>query len=459
MKKLWAGRFSGNIDELAEAFNASIDYDQKLYRYDILGSIAHAKMLCKCGLISEEETLKIVEGLASIEKEIEKGELEFTYEKEDIHTHIEARLIEKIGAIGEKLHTARSRNDQIALDIRLYSKEEVMEIISLIELIENSLLELAEKNVEVIIPGFTHLQHAQPILFSHHILAYLNMLERDKERLQDTYKRVNILPLGSGALAGTSLPIDRNFVAAELGFAKVYDNSMDAVSDRDFIIEILSNIAILGMHISRLSEELILWMSKEYSFIDIGEGFCTGSSLMPQKKNPDMAELARGKTGRFYGNLISLLTTMKGLPLAYNKDMQEDKEPLFDSIDNIKSILAVYAEMLKTVTVNTAGIEKFLEDEFLLATDMVEYLVKKGEAFRVAHGIIGNIVAFVIKEDRIISELSLNELKEYSDKFENDVFELLNYRESVKAKISFGSTGVEEVKKTIIEWREKLNNA
>lgn len=456
MKKLWEGRFKESINKLAEEFNASIGFDYKLYAYDILGSQAHAKMLGAVGILTADESETIISALDEIKQEIENGEFEFVVSKEDIHTHIEHRLVEKTSDIGKKLHTARSRNDQVALDIRLYCRSHIDVIKDLLGDMQKALIALADRNSDVVMPGFTHLQHAQPVLFAHHMLAYVNKFDRDKERFSDIYKRVNVLPLGSGALAGTSLPIDREMVAETLGFDAVSDNSMDGVSDRDFIIEILAAASIAIMHISRISEELILWMSKEYEFIDIGDAFCTGSSLMPNKKNPDMAELARGKTGRIYGNLISMLTVLKGLPMTYNKDMQEDKEPLFDTVETIETVLRIFTAMLGAVTVNKENIEAHLSDEFLLATDIVEYLVRKGEPFRSAHHIVGSIVGLSAEYDSVISKIPLEKLKEFSDKIDNEIYDVIDFRKSVDIKVSYGSTGSEVVSANIAKWKERL---
>jgi len=380
--KPWSGRFTEKTDKLVEEFNASISFDKRLYKHDIMGSITHARMLAKVGILTKKEVDKIISGLKAIEKEIVAGKFRFTPDLEDIHMAIEKRLIEKIGPVGGKLHTARSRNDQVALDVRLYLRDEIKEIQSLIRDLQKALVNVAKKNLDCIMPGYTHLQRAQPILFSHHLLAYYEMLKRDHERIADCLTRVNVMPLGAGALAGSPYPLDRDFVAKELGFAKPTDNSLDSVSDRDFCIEFCGAASILMMHLSRLSEEFILWSSQEFGFIELSDAFSTGSSIMPQKKNPDVPELVRGKTGRVYGNLLSLLTTMKALPLAYNKDMQEDKEALFDTVDTVKDCLKVFSPMLTTMKINKKKMLNATKQGFLTATDAADYLVKKGVPFQ-----------------------------------------------------------------------------
>ncbi|MEA3485260.1 MAG: argininosuccinate lyase, partial [Candidatus Aerophobetes bacterium] len=401
---LWGGRFTEEMDKLARGFTSSIEVDKRLYKYDIMGSIAHVKMLSKCGIIEKEESEAIIQGLKSIEEDIEKGKFDFE-RKEDIHLAIEEELIRRVGEVGKKVHTARSRNDQIALDERLYLREEIPQVITLIIDLQKGLLELTEKNLEVILPGYTHLQYAQPILLSHYFLAYFWMLERDKGRLKDCYKRVNVMPLGAGALAGTSFPIDRNYVAKLLNFPEITENSLDTVSDRDYIVELLSCLSILMMHLSRLSEDVVLWCSPAFSFIEIADAFTTGSSIMPQKKNPDVAELIRGKTGRVYGSLISILTTMKGLPLSYNRDMQEDKLPLFQSLKTVKASLKIYARMLNTIKINREKMKKEAEKGFFAATDLANYLVKKGVPFREAHEIIGKIVKYCEQKNKSFHDL------------------------------------------------------
>ncbi len=456
-KKLWSGRFKEEAAALLEEFSASINFDKRLYKYDIRGSIAHSKMLAKTGIISQKESKALVRELKNIEKEIEEGELFLDPKLEDIHMNIESQLIKRLGDVGAKLHTARSRNDQIALDIRMYLKDTIEELIALLSKFQQSLLGFAEKNKATIFPGFTHLQHAQPILLGHHILAYIEMFERDKQRLCDTFKRVDVMPLGACALAGTALPIDREYVARELGFSEIAHNSIDAVSDRDFAIEYLSDLAILGMHFSRLSEELILWSSEEFNYVEIAETFCTGSSMLPQKKNPDVPELTRGRTGHLFGNLLSLLTTMKGLPLSYNRDMQEDKEPIFQSTDIIKGILQIFIEMIKTIKVNSSSIASKLQRSSLQAADLAEYLVQKGVSFRKSHNIVGKIFAYANQKNIKLKDLTIAELKRYSDRFENDAIRLLDPWISIKQKISAGSTSPKMVQEQLKKWKSKLS--
>ena len=455
---LWASRFSESTDKLVKKFTSSIDIDNKLYKYDIAGSIAHAKMLSQCGIIKKKEAERITQALGEIEKDIEKGKVDFS-QKEDIHLAIEEELIKREGEIGEKLHTARSRNDQIALDERLYLREEISEIIDLISTFQGSLLGIAEKNLKVIMPAYTHLQYAQPIFFSHHLLAYFWMLERDRERLRDCYGRVNVMPLGAGALAGTSLPIDREYVAKLLNFPKISENSLDTVSDRDYIMEFLSDVTLLMMHLSRLSEDIILWSSPLFSFIEISDTFATGSSIMPQKKNPDVAELIRGKTGRVYGCLVSLLTTMKALPLSYNRDMQEDKPPLLESIEIVKTSLKLYPRMLDRMKINKENMRKAAEKGFFAATDLTDYLVEKGVSFRKAHQTIGTIVKECLKEGKSLKELGLENYQKYSSLFQQDVFERIKLESCVFNKESAGGTGKKSLAKQIKEARKKLEIA
>lgn len=413
-------------------------------------------MLSKQGIITSEDASKIIKGLEEISKKIEKGIFEFKEELEDIHMNIEAALTEMIGDAGKKLHTARSRNDQIALDLRLYLRAETYEIISLIKAFQKSIIDTAENHLNDIMPGYTHMQRAQPVLLSHHLLSYVEMLQRDVERYLDSLKRINILPLGACALAGTTFPIDRSYVAKLLGFNGITSNSIDSVSDRDFAIEFLSISSILSMHLSRLAEELVIWSSEEFKFIEMPDAFTTGSSIMPQKKNPDVAELVRGKTGRIYGNLLTLLTIMKGLPMSYNRDMQEDKMPLFDTVDTIKACLIVMSEMFSGIKFNTKRMIETAGDAFSTATDIAEYLVKKGLPFRNAHEITGKIVLHCINNKIKLNELSLNELKSFSDKFNSDIFKYLRPEESVKNKKSSGSTSIVEVKKQIKKMKEKI---
>jgi len=441
-------QFQKDSDKLVQNYVASIPFDRRLYRQDIEGSIAHARMLAKQGIITESEAEAIIKGLNSIRKEIEQGKFQFKTELEDIHMNIEAGLFEKIGDAAGKLHTARSRNDQIALDLRLFVKEEILKTIDRIKALQTSLVELAEANKAVIMPGYTHLQQAQPVLLAHHLLAYFEMFERDKERFHDCLRRTDVLPLGSGALAGVPYPLDREFVARELGFSKVSTNSMDAVSDRDFVIEYAAVAAIVMMHLSRLAEELVLWSSSEFSFIEMGEAFTTGSSIMPQKKNPDVAELARGKTGRVYGNLMSIITTMKSLPLAYNRDMQEDKEGLFDTVDTLHSSLEVFAGTIKTIRVNTERISQAMKTDYILATDLADYLVKKGMPFREAHGVVAKLSEYAMSKGKNFRELGLKEYHEFSPLFSNDVYDI-TLESSVAARNVVGGTSPQQVGKAL----------
>ncbi|MFH0933109.1 MAG: argininosuccinate lyase [Nitrospirota bacterium] len=449
MKKPWAGRFKGKTAEIVEHFTESISFDNRLWRYDIEGSIAHAKMLGKQGIISHEDSEKIMRGLKEIAGEIKSGKFRFRKNLEDIHMNIEAALIRKIGEVGGKLHTARSRNDQVALDLRLYVREETEEIISLIKKFQRTLLNIAAKHLRSLMPGYTHLQRAQPVLLSHHLLAYVEMLQRDEDRLKDTRKRISVLPLGSSAIAGTTFPIDRVYVAKLLAFDDISKNSIDAVSDRDFVIEFLSDAAILIMHLSRLAEELVLWSTEEFGFIELPEAFTTGSSAMPQKKNPDVVELIRGKAGRVYGNLFSLLTIMKGLPLSYNRDLQEDKLPLFDTVDTVKSCLHVLNEMLPAIKFNIKKMHETAEEGYSTATDMAEYLVKKGLPFRKAHEVTGRIVLYCIGKKKKLDELTLKELNQFSPLISDDIYSVLRPEESVRGKKSAGSTSPEEVRRHI----------
>jgi argininosuccinate lyase len=457
MEKLWGGRFKKNINKEMEEFISSLSFDKKLIKHDLLGSIAHTQMLGKCKIITKEEKNKIVKGLRQILKEVQEGKLEIAVgEAEDIHSWVENKLKETIGNVAGKLHIARSRNDQIALDERMYLKEEVLKIQGLLKDLQKSLLSYAQKRLGVIMPGYTHLQHAQPLLFSHHLMAYFYMFERDKERMKDLYKRVDVLPLGSAALAGTSFLIDREFVAKQLDFSKVSENSLDAVSDRDFILEFLSASAILMMHLSRLGEELVLWSSQEFSFIELDDSFCTGSSIMPQKKNPDAAELIRGKTGRVYGNLINLLTTMKALPLAYNHDMQEDKEPLFDTVSALESSLFLMCKMIETMQVNKKKMEASTKGDFSTATELADYLVKKGLSFREAHKLVGKIVLYCLENKKNLEDLTLSELKSFHKSFDKKTLEILKPQSAVEAKDSYGGTSLKRVKESIQKAKKTL---
>jgi argininosuccinate lyase len=455
-EKLWAGRFTQPTDAFVEEFTASINFDRRMYRYDILGSVTHARMLARQGIISVDEAETIVQGLEGILAEIEAGDFEFTVAREDIHMNIEARLIEKIGAVGGKLHTARSRNDQVALDVRLYLRDEIDAIAQALGTLQAALLDQAEKNLDVIMPGYTHLQTAQPVLFAHHLLAYFEMLARDTGRLHDLRSRLNHLPLGAGALAGTTFAIDREWVAEQLGFVGVTRNSLDTVSDRDFALEFCSFASILMMHLSRLSEELILWSSADFAFIELSDAFCTGSSIMPQKKNPDVPELVRGKTGRTYGNLISLLTLMKSLPLAYNKDMQEDKEPLFDTIDTVRGSLKVFAGMIAGMRVNPEQMRIAAGRGFSTATDIADYLVRKGLPFRNAHEVVGKTVRFCVENEKSIPELTLEEFRQFSADIDDDIFNYVTLEASVNARKATGGTAREAVEKEIILARQVL---
>lgn len=450
MEKLWGGRFKKNINKEMEEFVSSLSFDKKLVKYDLLGSVAHVQMLGKCKIITKEEKNKIVKGLQEILKEVQEGKLEIINgEAEDIHSWAENKLKEKIGTVAGKLHIARSRNDQIALDERMYLKEEVLKIQDLLKDLQKSLLLSAQKHLGIIMPGYTHLQHAQPLLFSHHLMAYFYMFERDKGRMQDLYKRIDVLPLGSAALAGTSFPINREYVASQLGFSKVSENSLDAVSDRDFILEFLSASAILMMHLSRLGEELVLWSSQEFNFIELDDSFCTGSSIMPQKKNPDAAELIRGKTGRVYGNLINLLTMMKALPLAYNHDMQEDKEPLFDSVSTLESSLFLMSKMIETMQVNIKKMEASTKGDFSTATELADYLVKKDLSFREAHKLVGSMVIYCLENRKNLEDLTLSELNFFHKDLNEDTLKMLKPQSAVEAKDSFGGTSLKRVKESI----------
>lgn len=456
MKKPWSGRFAGKTSEIVESFSESISFDKRLWRHEIEGSVAHARMLGMQGIISKKEAAAIVKGLREIASDIEGGRFKFSEGLEDIHMNIEAALIKKIGSAGRKLHTARSRNDQVALDMRLYLREETKQILSLIINLQKTILQTAGRHVNTIMPGFTHTQRAQPVLLSHHLLAYVEMLQRDKLRFEDSMKRLNILPLGSCALAGTTLPIDREYVAKALGFASVSRNSIDAVSDRDFAIEFLACASITAAHLSRLSEEFVLWSTEEFGFIEISDAFTTGSSIMPQKKNPDVAELVRGKTGRVYASLICLLTLMKALPLSYNRDMQEDKPPVFDAADTLKACLSVTNAMLPEITFNTEKMLHTAAEGYSTATDLAEYLVRKGVPFRQAHEITGKVVRYCINNKKDLQSLNLKELKSFSRVIEADVFKALGPCESVKSRSSYGGTSPSEVMRQIRYFRKTL---
>lgn len=447
--KLWGGRFTKATDKNVEAFNASIQFDCRMYAEDICGSIAHATMLARQGIISDADKDAIVNGLKQIFEQIEHDEFEFSIELEDIHMNIEKRLTDAIGEAGKRLHTGRSRNDQVALDTHLYLRREIADVAGLLIQLQQSIVKAAEKYSDVIMPGYTHLQRAQPILFSHHLMAYFSMLSRDFEHLQFAWNMVDRMPLGAGALAGTTYPLDQPYVADVLHFGKLYDNSMDAVSDRDYIIAFLEFAAVLMMHLSRLSEEFILWSSSEFKFIELDDSHCTGSSIMPQKKNPDICELVRGKTGRFYGHLMAVLTMMKGIPMAYDKDMQEDKEGVFDAIDNLKFALTIYAAMIDKMTVNGKHMRDVLEKDFSNATDMADYLAKKGLPFREAHAVVGKAVHYCIEHSKVLQQLSLEELQAMSPLFEQDIHHYLDIETCVAQRRTYNGTAPESVARQI----------
>ena len=454
--KPWGGRFNEPTDAFVEAFTASIEFDQRLYKHDIAGSRAHARMLGKVGVLTQEEVESILQGLDEIEVEADRGQIDWSISLEDVHMNIEARLTDKIGIAGKKLHTGRSRNDQVATDIRLYMREEIDAILAELTRLQEGLLGLAEENADTIMPGFTHLQVAQPVTFGHHLMAWFEMISRDKARIQDCRKRVNILPLGAAALAGTTYPIDRPYVAELLGFDGVAENSLDAVSDRDFAIEFCAAAALLMTHLSRWSEELVLWSSAQFNFIALPDRFCTGSSIMPQKKNPDVPELVRGKVGRVNGDLISLLTLMKSQPLAYNKDNQEDKEPLFDAVDTVRGSLRAFADMVPSIKSKKEQMYKAAKQGFSTATDLADYLVCKGVPFRDAHEVVGSAVAWCEEHNCDLSEMSLEELQKSSDVIEADVFEVLTLEGSVAARNHVGGTAPEQVKAAIARARQQL---
>lgn len=444
--KLWGGRFSESTDAFVEKFTASIQFDQRLFRHDIAGSKAHASMLAKVGILTDKEREEIHSGLEEIQKEVVQGDLEWLISLEDVHMNIEARLTDKIGVTGKKLHTGRSRNDQVATDIRLWLREQIDFILSEIKRLQVALVDVAEREADTILPGFTHLQVAQPITFGHHMLAWYEMLVRDYERLQDCRKRVNIMPLGAAALAGTTYPIDRNYTADLLGFERPANNSLDAVSDRDFAIEFTAAATLIMTHLSRFSEELVLWASAQFNFINLPDRFCTGSSIMPQKKNPDVPELVRGKTGRVNGNLIALLTLIKSQPLAYNKDNQEDKEPLFDTVDTLMGCLRAFADMMPHVEVNKKSMRESTMRGFSTATDLADYLVTKDMPFRDAHEVVGKAVGYGVEQGKDLSEMSLHELQQFSDIIDNDVFDVLTLEGSVAARKHLGGTAPEQVR-------------
>ena len=456
MEKMWAGRTDGVVNSIADDFNSSIRFDSRMYRQDIQGSMAHAEMLAECGIISEQDAGGLIVGLRGILEDLEDGSLSINPECEDIHMFVEQILTERIGELGKKLHTARSRNDQVALDTRMYLRCEVDEIIALLKSLVSAITDRAEEYKSAVMPGYTHLQRAQPIVFGHHLMAYSMMLLRDIERLCDCKKRLNICPIGSCALAGTTYPTDRAFEAAELGFDSICLNSIDGVSDRDFCLELLSDISIIMAHLSRFSEEIVLWSSWEFKFIELSDDFTTGSSIMPQKKNSDMAELVRGKTGRVYGDLMGMLTVLKGLPLAYNKDMQEDKEGVFDAVDTVKMCLKVFIGMIEGFKVNTDNMLAAAKKGFINATDLADYLVKKGMPFRSAYKICGQIVAACIASGKVLETLELSEYKKFSDLFEGDLYSEIDLKNCVEKRISAGGTSVSSVESQICAVRNKL---
>jgi len=454
--KLSSARFSQATDAFVEIFTASVDFDQRMAQQDIEGSIAHATMLCKIGILTEAERDSIFGGLKQISEEIIRGEFQWSVQQEDVHMNIEARLTDLIGIAGKKLHTGRSRNDQVATDIRLYLRSEIEVIIAVIQRLQSALLDLAEQEAHTIMPGFTHLQVAQPITFGHHLMAWFEMLCRDKERLEDCVKRINIMPLGAAALAGTSYPIDRHLTAELLGFTRPSNNSLDSVSDRDFAIEFTADASIIMMHLSRFSEELVLWASAQFAFIELPDAFCTGSSIMPQKKNPDVPELVRGKSGRVTGHLMSLLMLMKSQPLAYNKDNQEDKEPLFDTVDTLVNCLRAFADMVPHIEAKRDNMFNAAKKGFATATDLADYLVKKGMAFRDAHEVVGAAVKLGLESERDLSELSLTELQEFSNMITEDVFQVLSLEGSVASRQHIGGTAPDTVLKAIKNARKEL---
>ena len=457
MAQLWGGRFTKETDQLVYNFNASISFDQKFYKQDMEGSIAHVKMLGKQGILTEQEMNDIVKTIREILAEVEEDKLEISHEYEDIHSFVEATLIDRLGDTGKKLHTGRSRNDQVALDMRLYTRQEVLAVDELLKELLNAILTIMENNTDTFMPGFTHLQKAQPVTLAHHMGAYFEMFKRDRLRLKDIYHRMNYCPLGSGALAGTTYDLDRDYTAELLGFYGPTLNSMDGVSDRDYLIEFLSAMSTIMMHLSRFSEEVIIWNSNEYQFVEIDDAYSTGSSIMPQKKNPDIAELVRGKTGRVYGALTALLTTMKGIPLAYNKDMQEDKELTFDAMDTVKGCIALFTGMLATMKFNKDKMEASAKNGFTNATDAADYLVNHGVPFRDAHGIVGRIVLYCIEKGIAIDDMSLEELKEISPVFEADIFETISMETCVNKRLTIGAPGQEAMKKVIALEKEFLS--
>ena len=456
--KLWGGRFTKETNKLVESFNESLSFDHRFYKQDIRGSIAHVKMLAKQNILTDDERDKIIEGLNSIEKDIESGVLKFDDDSEDIHSYVEAHLIERIGDIGKKLHTGRSRNDQVALDMKLYVRDEIDELKDLLYELLSEILRIMEENTTTYMPGFTHLQKAQPTTLAHHFGAYFEMFIRDFDRLRSTRKRMNLSPLGSGAFAGTTYDLDRDYVASLLEFETATRNSMDSVSDRDYLLELLSDLAIISMHLSRLSEEIIIWNTDEYRFVEMDETYSTGSSIMPQKKNPDIAELIRGKSGRVYGSLISLLTTMKGLPLAYNKDMQEDKEMSFDAIDTVKSLIKLMSGMLSSMKFNNERMAKSARGGFTNATDAADYLVKKNVAFRDAHEIVGRLVLYGIEHGKALDDFSLEEFRNISEYFDYDIYDAISLKTCVEKRNTKGAPGLTAIMNEIKESKKLLES-
>lgn len=456
--KLWGGRFTKSTDSFTDHFHSSISFDSRMYKEDITGSIAHAKMLGKQGIIPQEDSELIQKTLKEILADIEEGKVTFDEKAEDIHMNVETILISRIGDVGKRLHTGRSRNDQVALDIRMYLKEQITDIKVLVKELIAVLNNIAEKNVTTIMPGYTHLQNAQPVTLAHHILAYVEMFKRDYGRLCDTYKRTNIMPLGSGALAATTYPLDRDFVRAELGFDAITLDSMDGVSDRDFVIELLNTLSMIMMHLSRFCEEIIIWNSQQYKFVEMDDAYSTGSSIMPQKKNPDMAELIRGKTGRVYGHLMAMLTVMKGIPLAYNKDMQEDKEGVFDAVDTIKMCLPVFTRMVETMTINKDNMRQAAKKGFMNATDAADWLVKQGVPFRDAHAIIGQLVLYCINNNKNLDDLSLAEYKAVSDVFTEDIYDAISLETCVNTRIVEGGPSEKYINKLIELNKKEIEN-
>ena len=455
-KKPWDGRFSQSTDAMVERFTSSIEVDKELYSYDIEGSIAHLTMLAHVGIITEDEAVSLGQGLGRVKDKIAKNELTFTDSLEDIHMHVESALGDEAGPVARKLHTGRSRNDQVALDVRMYLKKETILIIDRLLAFQEVLVGMADRHSDVVMPGYTHMQRAQPVLFAHHLMAYYEMFKRDRERMEDSLKRTDVMPLGAAALAGTTFPLDREYTRRLLGFGRVSDNSMDSVSDRDFAMEFISAASISMIHLSRFSEELVLWSSSEFAFITISDAFTTGSSIMPQKKNPDVAELVRGKTARVVGNLMAIMTLMKSLPLAYNRDMQEDKEPLFDTVNTLKACVDIYTRMLPNISVNKETMLSAAKHGFLNATDLADYLVLKGTSFRDAHSIAGKAVAFGLENHRELHDLTLDEFKKFSDSIESDLFGYLSIENMISRRITHGGTGYEKVKQAIGKAQQEL---